>query len=134
MNLEEAQLFDIVESQLSNTYAEIGILSKKKPDGPINKFKITLINQQLRKINSLLGEKYIPFEGFEVFEDENLPSASDVVFVLSQYLQSMDRMRFDNIEQVGAGIRAEFYWKIDKKGRGPETRGSSLSKKFSSLL
>ena len=37
---ERAEQFDITEGQLHSLYIEIGELSKKKPDGPISKFKL----------------------------------------------------------------------------------------------
>lgn len=109
MNEEQANLFDKIEDQIKGMYNEIGLLSKKKPDGPINKFKLKFINKIIREANNLLGEEYVPFEDFSEFEDEELPSASDVVLMLAQYLKSMDKFRFDNT-QLRYGT---CYWILD---------------------
>lgn len=106
MNEENAVLFDKVEDQIEGMYSEIGLLSKKKPDGPINKFKIKLINKLLNDANALLGDQYIPFDDFKEFEEDNLPTASDVVMILSQYLKGMDKLRFDNTKYY----KGRYYW------------------------
>ena len=46
----------------------------------------------------LLGVKYKPFADFDVFDEESLPSNSDVVFVLAQYINCMETLRAENIE------------------------------------
>lgn len=109
MNEEQADLFDKTEDQIKGMYDEIGLLSKKKPDGPINKFKLKFINKIINEANTLLGEEYVPFADFSEFEEDELTSASDVVLMLSQYLKSMDKFRFDNTRiQYGT-----CYWLLD---------------------
>jgi len=90
MNAKQAIQFDTVEEQIRSLYDEIGKLSQKKPNEPLNKFKLKFINELLTKINSLLGKRYLPFSEFTVFSDDELPSNSDVVFILSQYLQKIE--------------------------------------------
>lgn len=46
----EAQ-FGKIEAQLQALHDEVGLLSKKKPDDAVNKFKLTLINQVLEAIS-----------------------------------------------------------------------------------
>ena len=82
MNEETADLFDKTEDQIDGMYDEISILSKKKPDGPINKFKLKLINSLLKQANELMGEHYLPFDDFNEFDEDDIPSASDVVLIL----------------------------------------------------
>ena len=83
MNEKTAYLFDKTESQINNVYEEISILSKKKPDAPINKFKLKLINNLINQANGMLGDEYSPFQEFNEFNEDDLPSTSDVVFILS---------------------------------------------------
>jgi hypothetical protein len=85
--------FETLKEQLRCFYEEISTLSKKTPDGKMNKFKLRFINDTLKRATALLGAEYRPFADFEVFVDEELPSASDVVMMLSQYLKSMDRFK-----------------------------------------
>lgn len=96
IDVAKVEEFEKTETQLKGFYDEISLLSKKKPDDPVNKFKLKLINQVLGSANSLLGEVYRPFPDFQLFEEENLPTTSDVVVMLSQYLASMDRFRRDH--------------------------------------
>lgn len=111
MKTEAAKQFDMTEEQLIGLYDEMLVLSKKKPDGPVNKFKLKFINELVKKANSLLGKDYHPLKGFDVFDEDDLPSSSDVVFVLSQYLKVMDKFRYDNtFRKLGRS-----YWRTDDK-------------------
>ncbi len=96
MNEKQASLFDKTEEQLICMHIEIGLLSKKKPDSPINKFKSKLINALIDKANDLLSKEYLPFDEFDGFDEDDLPTASDVVLMLSQYLKSISMFRFDH--------------------------------------
>jgi hypothetical protein len=96
IDVSKVEEFEKTETQLKGFYDEISLLSKKKPDDPVNKFKLKLINQVLASSNALLGEVYRPFPDFQLFEEDNLPTASDVVVMLAQYLGSMDRFRRDH--------------------------------------
>ena len=110
MKAVDADNFDIIEDQIKGMYNEFGILSKKKPDGAVNKFKLSFINELIRKVNPLLGIKYIPFEGFSGFDEETMPTTSDVVLMLSQYLKNMDKFRYDNTHHTGSKL----VWNLDK--------------------
>lgn len=94
----DVSLFEKVQAQFQGLFDEIGALSKKKPDDAINKFKLGFINTILAEANKLLTVEYKPFPDFEQFEDESLPTNSDVVLVLSQYLNCLEKLRADNIE------------------------------------
>ena len=109
MKAEEADLFDTSEDQIRAMYDEIGLLSKKKPDGPVNKFKLKFINDVLKKVNKIMGVKYMPLDDFNTFDEDSLPSVSDVVFILSQYMQSMDKFRFDNTYQDQGTYTQQWY-------------------------
>ncbi len=96
--IDEAQVrvFEKTEAQLEGFYDEIAGIAKKRPDDPINKFKLTFINQMLTNANQLLGDVYGPFPDFEAFDVDELPTASDVAMMLSQYLRAMDKCRKDH--------------------------------------
>jgi len=97
MKKQDADLFETYEKQIRGMYNEISLLSKKKPDAPVNKFKLKFINEILKKVNNLLGSKYMPFDGFTVFDEDELPTVSDVVFMLYQYLRCMDKFSDDEL-------------------------------------
>ena len=67
------------------------------------------INSVLDEANKLLMGRYMPLKGFNNFDVDELPSNSDIVFVLMQYLMCMEQLRSDNIVfDLG-----EWFWKID---------------------
>ena len=76
-----------VVHQLHSFYSEIGILAKKSPDSLINEFKLNFINDAINDMNAILKEKK-PFKSFDFFDLDKLPSSSDVVVILAQYLKS----------------------------------------------
>jgi hypothetical protein len=86
---ERAMAYKKTLRQLRTFHHEISLISAKKPDSPINKFKLGLINETLEKANVVLGAVFQPFSGFKTFDDANMPSASDVVLMLSHYKEGL---------------------------------------------
>ncbi len=125
MDQNNIDKFEKTQAQLKGLHEEISILSKKKPNDGINKFKLKFVNSVLKKANALLDKKYKPFTDFEQFEQENLPTNSDVVTILAQYLKCMETLRCDNIrctneyrntwEWKQASIRAAPPKKLEKR-------------------
>jgi len=98
MNDEQVQQFLKLQPQLQSAYDEISLLSKKKPTDSLNSFKLKFINSILSRANSILGDVYMPFpDEFESFDEDDMPNNSDVVFILSHYLTSLEKLRCDNI-------------------------------------
>ena len=108
MEEEEVFKFEKVQGQIEGLYKEIGLLSKKSPNDAVNKFKLKFINQLLIIANSLLTGDYKPLEGFETFEEEDLPY-SDVTFIFEQYLNCLEKFRGDNVSCDSY----EWYWVVD---------------------
>ena len=94
---DEVEKYDRIQPLLVSLRTEMSVLSKPKPDGPINKFKLGHINNLLADANSLLGDEYKPLKGFSQFEEHALPSNSDVVLVLSQYIEALETWRSANV-------------------------------------
>lgn len=111
MDTKTAIAFDNLEEQLSTVFFEIEKLSKSKPDNPINKFKLGFINNLLEEGNKILGQKSLPLKDFSLFTEDDLPTNSDVVFVLSQYLKKLDLVRYENTEFISGNL----VWKTDAK-------------------
>ena len=115
---EEVAEFENLEQQLQSFLDEVSELSRKKPNDPMNKFKLKFINTTLAKLNTLLA-RYRPFDDFEQFDVDDLPSNSDVVLILSQYAGSVLRFRTDN---TNFNTRErEWYWVVDGN-EGPWTK------------
>ena len=93
---EDIETLEKTKGQLQAVHREISILSKKSPNDPVNTFKLAMINSVLSVANGLLGDSYKPFAGFERFDDDELPSTSDVAFVVAQYIEGIVRFRSDH--------------------------------------
>jgi hypothetical protein len=85
-----------IQEQLKSLHEEIDKLSKKKPDDAINKFKLGFINELLAKANEALDDAYYPFADFRSFDVDNVPTNSDVVMILAQYIASFKRQEIVN--------------------------------------
>jgi len=109
MNEKEVNEFEQVQSQLQGFYKEISGFAAKKPDDAINTFKLKLINQVLKRANALLSKRK-PFSDFNQFEADNLPSNSDVLVMVSQYINSLEKLRADNIRRQ---IGGDWYWIVN---------------------
>jgi len=109
MNKEEVELFIKCYVQTQSIYNEITALAKKKPNEAVNKFKLRFINQILENANQLLKENYKPFPDFEKFDEDEIPTTSDITMMFAQYLESMENLHSDNIR---FGLN-NWYWIID---------------------
>ena len=110
MDKQQVETFLKLQPQLKSAYDEIAILSKKKPTDSLNTFKLKFINSILSRANEILEHNYKPFpEDFTSFDEDDMPNNSDVVFILSHYLTSLEKLRCDNI------IYSDYkwYWLID---------------------
>ncbi|STQ89715.1 hypothetical protein [Iodobacter fluviatilis] len=97
MNRSNVDIFEKLSGQLLSIYEEISLLSKKSPNDAVNKFKLKFVNDLMLKSNDYLSLKYKPFDGFDKFDEDDIPQNSDVVFILSQYLQCFEKLRADNV-------------------------------------
>ena len=121
MKREDVDVFEKLSGQLISIYDEMTLLSKKNPNDGVNKFKLELLNVLLSKSNQFLEKEYIPFDDFSLFDVDSLPQNSDVVFILSQYIQCFEKKRSDNVVyKTGSWswcIDAEEDEKSDEKGK-----------------
>lgn len=109
MTKNDIEVFDKLSGQLDSLYSEINTLVKKTPNDAINSFKLKFINEILKDANSLLGERFKPFKDFSCFEDDNLPTNSDVAMIVGQYINCMEELRANNIH-ISFG---SWYWVIN---------------------
>ena len=115
-NAEEVQDFERLEQQLHSMLSEMSELSKKRANDGLNKFKLRLVNVLLERMNKVLGEQK-PFTGFDTFDENDLPTNSDVVVMLSQYAAAMFQFRLENTEVRGI----KWYWPLPAKQDPIET-------------
>lgn len=98
MQREDIEKLEKVIGQMEGLHNEIGALAKKSPNDGLNKFKLKFVNSSLSLANELLGRNYKPFDDFSVFDEDDVPSNSDVTMIVSQYLEAIERYRADNIK------------------------------------
>ena len=94
---EEVGAFERLIVQLQGLYVEMSQLGKKSPNDGLNEFKLRIVNEVLASGNQILKDAYRPFEGFGQFNNDDLPTNSDVTLMLAQYLEQAERLRSDNI-------------------------------------
>jgi hypothetical protein len=94
---EKADKLEKLMGQLEGIHSEISALAKKSSNDGVNLFKLKIVNAVLQQCNEMLGKEYQPIGDFEQFDDDQVPSNSDVTFVASQYLQALEKLRSDNI-------------------------------------
>ena len=106
MTRKEISEFEALQGQLQSFHLELTTLTKKSPNDALNKFKLGLVNSALKRANVFLGKGRRPFAGFEEFDDTVLPSNSDVLMIVSQYLSSFEKLRADNAKM----FIGNWYW------------------------
>ena len=109
MKAKDIDRFEKVKAQIAQLHNEVSVLSKSKPDNPINKFKLTFINEKLAEANTILKGEFKPFKDFMTFDETALPSNSDVVMILSQYLDCLEAWRCANIHKDSYS----WYWNVE---------------------
>jgi hypothetical protein len=108
MKASDVNFFERVKAQLGQLQNEVSVLSKSKPDNPINKFKLGFINEKLAEANTILTGEFTPFKDFTIFDVDNLPTNSDVVMILSQYLDCLEAWRCASIHESSFN----WYWNV----------------------
>jgi hypothetical protein len=109
MNKAEVDKFEKLSGQLISIYEEMSLLSKKNPNDAVNKFKLNFINKLIDESNKFLSSRYRPFEDFNSFNEDDIPQTSDVVLILSQYLQCFEKLRSDNV----VASLGSWYWRVE---------------------
>lgn len=89
---ETVEKIEMLTSLLSSISIEMEELSKKKPNEPLNKLKVKMINKILEQtLEILVSEPTISF--LELLDDSSLPSNSDAVLVVGQFKSAMDQFK-----------------------------------------
>lgn len=126
MNKQQVEIFLKLQPQLKSAYDEIALLSKKKPTDSLNTFKLKFINSILSRANKILGDKYKPFpDEFTLFHEDDMPNNGDVVFILSHYLATLEKLRCDNIEKEKK-YPLNWCWVINNKISKQVTDGPTI--------
>jgi hypothetical protein len=94
---EDVENLEKLIEQLQGLHVEITQLVKKSPNDALNLFKLRLVNNVLTRANGILMGEYRPFDDFSQFEEDSLPTNSDVTMILAQYMGQAERYRSHHI-------------------------------------
>lgn len=86
----EIDIYEELKPKITSVRDTIKVLSSKKPDETLNLFKVRRINILLEQANSFL-EDAKPYNDFDTFIEDELPSNSDVLLILELYLEAFHR-------------------------------------------
>ena len=123
MKVKDVEVFEKLHLQIKGIYSELCVLSKKSPDGAINKFKLKFVNRLLIIANQILGEKYIPFSDFSKFNEDDIPTNSDVILIVSQYIRCLEMFKSENVTFKSGCC----YWYLDDSKEEIETSDPDTS-------
>lgn len=106
---EQVEEFRMLSQLLGSIYLEMKEFSKKKPDEPLNKFKVKNVNRVLEPVKNILILE--PTNMFlDIMDDESLPTNSDAILVIGQFQASMERFQ--------KKYTGKYYWKTKENPTG----------------
>ncbi len=88
----EVDKFNMLENLIESIYDEMKEFCKKKPDEPLNKFKVKNVNRVLRQVKDIM-QNDPTIEFLDVLDEDTLPSNSDTILVLAQFKASMQQFK-----------------------------------------
>lgn len=115
-----------LNGQLESFYREFAALSKKSSNDAVNTFKLRFVNTTLKNCNTFLGKKYKPFDDFNQFDIDDVPSNSDLTLIIGQYMQAMEKFRSDNIYNY---FLKDWIYRIEDSGEQIRTAPPAKIKK-----
>jgi hypothetical protein len=113
---EKIMMFEMLYPMLSSDISEIRELSKKKQDEPLNKFKVRTINKKLKQTKTILCDEPT-FEFLELLDEDTLPSNSDAVLIISQFIQALKQFKAKYYTKDSSDFEVlgeHFSWKTKK--------------------
>ena len=92
---EQIELYETISLLLRSAFDEVKEFSKKKQDEALNVKKVKMINRLLEKAKEVLkNESTVAFLDF--LDENDLPSNSDAVLTMSQYISALKKFRDDH--------------------------------------
>jgi len=96
INEQQAAKFGMLYPLIRAAHDDMVELSKKKPDAPVNETKVKLINRLLSEAAEILLAD--PIAAYvDVLDEETLPTNSDAVLILGQFLQAMHQFEYRHL-------------------------------------
>lgn len=104
---EQIDLYETVSPLLDSAFNEIKEFSRKKQDEPLNIKKVKVINRLLEKAKEVLkNEPSVDY--LDMLDEDDLPSNSDAVLIMSQFISAMSKFSRDHYHING--------WDLDGGG------------------
>ena len=89
---EDIENYLLLAELLAAQKKEFDALSKKKSDGQLNLMKIKMVNRVLEPLNALFKNE--PSHSYlDILNEDDLPTNSDVVLIISQYKTAIKNFR-----------------------------------------
>jgi len=88
-NIEE---YKLLKDMLHSQKEEFDLLSKKKADGQLNPMKIKMVNRVLEPLKALF-KKEQTHVFLDTLNEDEMPTYSDVVLIISQYETAISKFR-----------------------------------------
>lgn len=88
----DIEYYLLLKDMLKSLRQELDLLCKKKSDEQLNPMKIGMVNRVLEPLNGLFKNE--PSHKFlDILNQDDLPSNSDVVLIISQYETAIDEFK-----------------------------------------
>ncbi|MER3465438.1 MAG: hypothetical protein C4329_14560 [Chitinophagaceae bacterium] len=108
---DKVEKFEMLYPLVFSDLSEIRELSKKKPDEPLNKFKVRTINKKLEQVKNILIDEPV-LEFLELLDEETLPSNSDAVLMISQFVKALEQFKSKYYTKDSSDFELDYYsWK-----------------------
>lgn len=92
---EQIELYETISPLLRSAFDEVKEFSKKKQDEALNVKKVKMINRLLEKAKEVLKNEST-FAFLDFLDENELPSNSDAVLTMSQYISALKKFRDDH--------------------------------------
>jgi len=90
--LKDIDKYELLKEILFSQKKEFDILSKKKADDQLNPMKIKIANRVLEPLKELFKHEEV-YQFLDTINEDDLPTNSDVVLILSQYETAVTEFR-----------------------------------------
>jgi hypothetical protein len=98
---KKASTHDVMTPLLAAMFEEFKDLAKKKPDAAVSKSKLVIANRLLNRVREVLADEE-SIEFLDLLDEDDVPQASDVTLVFSQYVAAMQAFREKYFGWTGA--------------------------------
>lgn len=89
---KKASTHEVMTPLLAAMFEEFKDLAKKKPDAAVSKSKLVIANRLLNRVREVLADEE-SIEFLDLLNEDDVPQASDVTLVFSQYVAAMQAFR-----------------------------------------